>query len=78
MTAYDDNPRVTGDYVWIKAENCTGRYGPDRRGRASAINAGKRAYEREHGVTLELLAKSYSETWGFLHQSAFRYRIHRP
>lgn len=78
MPAYDDNPDVIGDYMWIKAENCAGRNGPDRRGRASAVNAAKRAYEREHGVTLALLCKSYSETHGFLHQSAFRYRIIRP
>jgi hypothetical protein len=73
MPAYDDNPAVTGDYVWITADGTAGR-----RSRAAQVNAAKRAYERSHGVTLTLLARSYSETYGFLHRSAFRYEIGRP
>ena len=78
MPAYDDNPGVTGDYVWIKAENTAGRYGPERRPRASMITACKLRYQREHNVTLEKLTISYSESWGFLHQTAIRYKIIRP
>lgn len=73
MSAYNDNPDVAGDYVWIKADDNT-----DRRSRAAQANAERRRYEREHGVTLTLIAKTYSETHGFLHQSAFRYEIGRP
>lgn len=78
MPAYDDNPNLTGDYVWIKAENTTGRNGPDRRSRASQVTAHKKRYERTHGVTLEKLTTSYSETCGFTHQTAIRYKIIRP
>ena len=72
MTAYDDNPACAGNYVWIKADDTAGR-----QSRAAQINAAKRAYERKQSVLLALLHKSYSETPGFLHQSAFRYRIAR-
>lgn len=72
MLAYNDNPTATGSYVWITADTTTGR-----RSRASAISAARRAYERAHGVTLSLLAKSYSETPGFMARSSFRYRIRR-
>jgi hypothetical protein len=70
--AYNDNPRVTGDYVWITCDATAGR-----RSRAAHISHECRRYQAEHGVTLTLLAKSYSETYGFLHQSSFRYRITR-
>ena len=46
-----------------------------RRSRASAIAAVRRTYERERGVKLTLIHKSYSETYGFLHRSTFRYKI---
>lgn len=73
MTAYDDNPHATGDYVTFKADSTK-----DRRSRAAEIGAVKRAYEKLHEVTLELVNKSYDEAYGFLRQSAFRYRIVRP
>jgi hypothetical protein len=73
MAAYDDNPNLTGNYVWITADDTA-----DRHSRAAQVNAAKRAYEHEHSVTLTLLAKSYSETPGFLHRSAFRYEVGRP
>ena len=72
MSAYDDNPRATGRYVTIKADDTTGR-----RSRAAQINAHRRRYEISHGVGLTLISKSYSETYGFLAQSAFRYTINR-
>jgi hypothetical protein len=72
MTAYDDNPGVIGRYVTITADDSAGR-----RSRASQCSAGKRRYEREHKVTLILSSKSYSETYGFLSQSAFKYEIIR-
>lgn len=72
MTAYDDNPRVIGDYVTITADDTT-----DRHSRASQINGARRRYESEHDVTLKLVSTSYSETHGFLARSAFRYRITR-
>jgi hypothetical protein len=71
--AYNDNPRVTGDYVWITCDDTAGR-----RSRAAHINHERRRYAEVHGVTLTLLAKSYSESPGFLHRSSFRYRITRP
>ena len=72
MSAYDDNPRALGHYVTIKADDTTGR-----RSRAAQISACRKRYERTHGVTLTLASKSYSETYGFLPQSAFRYTINR-
>jgi hypothetical protein len=72
MTAYNDNPYLVGDYVWITADDTAGR-----RSRAAQINAERRRYAREHHVTLKLLARSYDETIGFLHRSAFRYKIIR-
>lgn len=50
--------------------------GPDKRGRAAEINALKRAIERASGFRLVKIAASYSETYGFLHQSTFTYEIH--
>jgi hypothetical protein len=73
MAAYDDNPQAVGDYVWISADDTTGR-----RSRAAQISAARKAYREAHGVTLTLIAQSYSETPGFLSRSAFRYRINRP
>lgn len=58
------------NYVWIREDSTQ-----DRRSRANAINAEKRKYERANGVRLTLLSKSYSETWGFLHRSEFRYTV---
>lgn len=79
MPAYDDNPQVTGDYVWITAENSvTGNVPPNRRGRASMITAHKKRYERDHGVTLENITSNHSETCGFMHQTNVRYKIIRP
>jgi hypothetical protein len=72
VTAYNDNPQAIGDYVWINADDTAGR-----RSRAAQINAARKAYQAEHGVTLTLIAQSYSETPGFLARSAFRYRINR-
>jgi hypothetical protein len=73
-------PRVT-----LQANNTAGRHGPNRRGRAAAINALKRAIERlplngkpdKPYVRLVLESKSYSETHGFTHASYFTYRIER-
>lgn len=81
MSAYDDNPDVVGDYVWIKAERAEsdrerGTQG-GRRVRAGQITAHKRAYEREHGVTLTRLTQNYSETYGFMSQTSIRYKIDR-
>lgn len=73
MTAWNDNPDVTGDYVWIKADSTD-----SRRSRAGEASAERARYQREHGVRLELIARDYSETPGFLSRSAFRYRINRP
>jgi len=73
MPAYDDNPQVTGSYVWITADGTA-----DRRSRASQVAAHKRRYEAAHGVMLEKITTSYSETPGFLHRTAVRYRINRP
>lgn len=70
--AYNDNPRGTGDYVWIKADS-TG----NRRSRAAQIGAEKRAYQKEHGVTLKFITMNRDETYGFLHRTAVRYRIVR-
>lgn len=72
MTAYDDNPQAIGGYVWIKADSTE-----SRRSRAAWINAARKAYQAEHGVTLTLITKTYDETSGFLSRSAFRYRIIR-
>jgi len=46
----------------------------DRRSRAAEINAARRAFERDTGTRLALVTKSYSETYGFLSRSEFRYR----
>jgi hypothetical protein len=73
MPAYDDNPDATGDYVQITCDATTGR-----RSRAAQINAARRRYQSGHGVTLTLIARSYSETHGFMHRSAFKYEIGRP
>ena len=72
MDTYDDNPDAIGDYVWITCDSAHGR-----RTRAGSISFAKRAYERAHGVTLTLIHKSYSETFGFLSRSSFRYSITR-
>lgn len=71
MDAYNDNPKVIGDYVTIKAE------GDERRSRAARIVAEVRRYQAAHNVALIFLSKSYSETHGFLSQTAFRYKIKR-
>jgi hypothetical protein len=70
MPVYDDNPAMTGRYVTITADCTTGR-----RSRAAQINNYRRRFEREHGVRLALLTRSYSETYGFLSRSAFRYTM---
>lgn len=76
MTAYiaasDENQAATQDFVWIHADDTT-----DRRSRAGQIGAERRRFELAHNVRLELLAKSYDEAPGFLHRSAFRFRITR-
>ena len=69
----NDNPGMVGQFVTITSDSTR-----DRRSRAGEINAGRRRYQREHGVTLTLVSKSYSETYGFLSRSAFRYSIERP
>ena len=51
---------------------------PARHSRGAQISAHRRRYEREHGVTLTLICKTYDETHGFLCRSAFRYEIGRP
>ena len=65
------------DRITLVAENTAGRFRLDRRGRASAINALRRACERATGHHLVLESKSYSESYDFLHASYFRYRIER-
>lgn len=72
MGVYHDNPKAIGGYVWIKADSTR-----DRRSRAGQIHHARIAYEEEHNVKLELITKSYDEAYGFLHQSAFRYKIIR-
>jgi hypothetical protein len=69
---YDDNPRVTGDYVWISCDDTSGR-----RSRAAQIIAHKRRYMVAHNVTLAFSSVSYSESDGFLSRTAIRYRITR-
>jgi hypothetical protein len=66
-------------FIKWEAESTSGRYGEvQRRGRAAQISAAKRAWVKAHpGHFLFLCDRSYSETWGFLHQSAFRYRVIR-
>ena len=66
-----------GQSLLIESCNCADAHGVDRRSRAASINGAKRAYERANGVTLTLASRSYSETWGFLHSSEFRYEV-RP
>lgn len=63
---------TVADDVYIRADDSTGR-----RSRASQITARKLRYERERGVTLTLVSKSYSETYGFLSRSEFRYSMRR-
>jgi hypothetical protein len=58
------------NYVWIRQDDST-----DRRSRAAAINAAKRQYERDNGVRLTLISKSYDEAHGFLSRSEFRYSV---
>jgi hypothetical protein len=72
VTAHNDNPRAAGGYVWIRADDTAGR-----RSRAAQARAERRRYELAHGVTLALVTRSYDEAPGFLHRSAFRYRITR-
>lgn len=69
---------VYGNVLVIRADNCADRHGGvDRRSRASAISAAKRAYERANGVRLTLKSKRYDEDWGFLHRSEFQYTVTR-
>lgn len=74
MTAYiaatDEDQAATQDFVWIHADDTT-----DRRSRAGQIGAERRRFELAHNVRLELIAKSYDEAPGFLHRSAFRFRV---
>jgi hypothetical protein len=73
-------PRVT-----LQATNNADRNGPNRRGRAAAINVLKRAIERlplngkpdKPYVRLVLESREYSETHDFTHASYFTYRIER-
>ena len=75
------------DTVTIVAHGTSGpHHEVERRPRAAAINARKRAIERAAwsdsaghgiGVQLELIGKSYSESYGFMHASYFTYRVHR-
>lgn len=69
MPAYTE---TVADDVYIRADDTTGR-----RSRASQITARKLSYQRERGVILTLVSKSYSETFGFLSRSEFRYRVSR-
>jgi hypothetical protein len=70
VSAYSDNPNVVGNYVTFKCDDTT-----NRRSRAAQITAAVRKYERAHKVCLIHISSSYSETHGFLSQSALRYRI---
>lgn len=70
--ADNDNPNAIGDYVWIKADSSG-----NRRSRAAEIGAEKRAYQKEHGVTLEFITMNRDEAPGFLSRTAVRYRITR-
>ena len=69
MPAYTE---TVADDVYIRADDTT-----DRRSRASQITARKLSYQRERGVSLTLVSKSYSETYGFLSRSEFRYSSRR-
>ena len=51
--------------------------GPNRRERASAISALRRACERATGTKFRLVHRAYSETYGFMHASYFTYEIIR-
>ena len=80
-----ENALRTWKRVTLQANNTAGRHGVvNRRGRAAAINALKRAIEsfpwkdsvgRPFTVKLILESRSYSETHGFKHASYFTYRI---
>ena len=80
-----ENALRTWKRVTLQANNIAGRHGViNRRGRAAAINALKRAIEaypwkdsagRPFKVQLVLESRSYSETYGFKHASRFTYRI---
>ena len=78
---------LTWDTVTLFDHGTSGRNGTvERRPRASAINARKRAIERfpwvdgqtrPMTVKLTLTCKSYSETYVFLHSSYFTYHVTR-
>lgn len=70
MSAYVEV--ASAGIVAIQADDST-----DRRSRASQAGTVKRAYEREHNVTLTLVSTSYSETHGFLARSRFNYSVTR-
>lgn len=66
-----------GHCLYLTAENTATRNGPDRRGRASALSALKRAIERETGTRLTLATLHHSETYGFKHATYAAYVIER-
>jgi hypothetical protein len=70
VTAYiDEDDR----FVTLVSDSTEGR--PTR---ANRINALRRRLEAERGVKLNLISRSYSETWGFLSRSQFRYERYIP
>jgi hypothetical protein len=58
--------------LWLRADLTS-----DRRTRASAINALKRAIEKTYAVKLVKVSTSYDETYGFLPRTEIRYKVER-
>jgi hypothetical protein len=66
------------DRIRIVAANAgSSTRGPNRRERASAISALRRACEKATGTKFRLVHRAYSETYGFMHASYFTYEIVR-
>ena len=81
------NALLTWDTVTLVAHGTSGAHGEVRRGtRGAAIGARKRAIERfpwvdsdsrPVTVSLKLMSKRYSESYGFMHASYFTYKVTR-